>query len=78
MMPSDYMLGDCHTHLDHYPASEMPEILDRAREAGVAFAVCAGTTLQSTQDCINLAEKYEPLYAGVGIHPMQARERVTN
>jgi len=78
MMPSDYMLGDCHTHLDHYPASEMPEILDRALEAGVAFAVCAGTTLQSTQDCIDLAERYEPLYAGVGIHPMQARERVTD
>ena len=55
----------------------MPEILDRAREAGVAFAVCAGTTLQSTQDCIDLAEKYEPLYAGVGIHPMQAHEQVS-
>ena len=76
-MPSDYLLGDCHTHLDHYAPAEMPEILDRAREAGVAFAVCAGTTLQSTQDCIDLAEKYEPLYAGVGIHPMQAHEQVS-
>ncbi len=76
-MPSDYLLGDCHTHLDHYAPSEMPEILDRAREAGVAFAVCAGTTSQSTQDCINLAEQFEPLYAGVGIHPMEAHEQVT-
>lgn len=76
-MPNDYLLGDCHTHLDQYSASEMPEILDRAREAGVAFAVCAGTTLQSIQDCIDLAERYAPLYAGVGIHPMEARERVT-
>ena len=78
MMPRDFLLGDCHTHLDKYPPAEMPEILDRAREAGVAFAVCAGTTLQSTQDCIDLAEKYEPLYAGVGIHPMEARDRVTD
>ena len=78
MMPTEYLLGDCHTHLDHYSPAEMPEILDRAREAGVAFAVCAGTTLQSTQKCIDLAEQYEPLYAGVGIHPMEARELVTD
>jgi TatD DNase family protein len=77
-MPTSYRLGDCHTHLDHYPAEEMPEILERASEAGVAFAVCAGTTLKSTQDCIDLAEQYEPLFAGVGIHPMEANEIVTD
>ncbi len=70
-------MGDCHTHLDQYPSAEMSEILDRARESGVAFAVCAGTTLQSTQDCIDLAEQHRPLYAGVGIHPMEANEPVT-
>ena len=77
-MTSSILLGDCHTHLDQYPAAEMPEILDRARESGVAFAVCAGTTLKSTQDCIDLAEQHEPLYAGVGIHPMEAHELVTS
>ena len=77
-MPNDYLLGDGHTHLDQYPASEMSEILDRAREARLAFAVCAGTTLQSTQNCIDLAEAHEPLYAGVGIHPMEANEQVTD
>ena len=77
-MPSDYLLGDCHTHLDQYAPVEMPEILERATDAGVAFAVCAGTTLQSTQDCIDMSEKYAPLYAGVGIHPMEAREQVTD
>ena len=77
-MSSDVLLGDCHTHLDQYPLAEMPEILERARESGVAFAVCAGTTLQSTQACIDLAEQHPPLYAGVGIHPMEAREPVTD
>ena len=75
-MAEQILLGDCHTHLDQYPLAEMPEILDRARESGVAFAVCAGTTLQSTQNCIDLAEMYEPLYAGVGIHPMEANDPV--
>ena len=71
-MSTEILLGDCHTHLDQYPLAEMPEILERARESGVVFAVCAGTTLQSTQNCIDLAESHEPLYSGVGIHPMEA------
>ena len=75
-MVEQILLWDCHTHLDQYPLADMPEILDRARESGVAFAVCAGTTLQSTQNCINLAEMHEPLYAGVGIHPMEANDPV--
>ena len=77
-MAKNIILGDCHTHLDQYPVVEIPEILDRARTSGVIFAVCAGTTLQSTRDCIELAEEHEPLYAGVGIHPMEAHEPVTD
>ena len=77
-MSNDIVLGDCHTHLDQYPNAEIPEILDRARTSGVAFAICAGTTLKSTRDCIELAEKHKPLYAGVGIHPMEAHEPVTD
>ena len=77
-MTNNIQLGDCHTHLDQYPPAEMTEILDRARESGVTFAVCAGTTVKSTQDCINLAEQHGPLYAGVGIHPMEAHDLVTD
>ena len=66
------ILGDCHTHLDNYGAQEMPEILERAREAGVAFVVLAGTTVESTRTCIEISGQYDMLYAGVGIHPMQA------
>ena len=71
-MTGPTLLGDCHTHLDHYGPDEMPGILERAREAGVGFIVCAGTTLDSTRACIQLAHQHDMLYAGVGIHPMQA------
>ena len=71
-MPQNLILGDCHTHIDNYPANEMPEILQRAEEAGVGFVVLAGTTVESTKKCIDLSNQYEMLYAGVGIHPMQA------
>ena len=77
-MTSDILLADCHTHLDQYPSAEMTEILERAGDSSVVFAVCAGTTLQSTQDCIDLADQHEPLFAGVGIHPMEARDPVTD
>ena len=66
------MLGDCHTHLDNYGSQEMPEILERAREAGVAFVVLAGTTVESTRSCIEMSGQHDMLYAGVGIHPMHA------
>ena len=66
------LLGDCHTHLDHYAPDEMPGILERAQDAGVGFAVCAGTTLDSTRACIRLSQEHDMLYAGVGIHPMRA------
>ncbi len=70
------ILGDCHTHLDKYPAREIPEILERAGEAGVGMVVCAGTTVESSEDCIELSRRYDALYAGVGIHPMAAYEPV--
>ena len=70
------ILGDCHTHLDKYPAAEIPEILERAGEAGVGMVVCAGTTVESSEACVGMSRQYDALYAGVGIHPMAAFEPV--
>ena len=75
-MASNFVLGDCHTHLDKYPAAEIPEILERAGEAGVGMVVCAGTTVESSEACVGMSRQYEALYAGVGIHPMAASEPV--
>ena len=65
------ILADSHTHLDEYDPAEIPDILDRAKQAGVGTIVCAGTTIGSSSACIELAGKHDTLYAGVGIHPMQ-------
>ena len=75
-MAEKILLGDAHTHLDQYGPAELPEILERATEAGVEFIVCAGTTLDSTRACIRLSQEHQPFYAGVGIHPMHAYQRV--
>ena len=75
-MAAEYLLGDCHTHLDKYPAAEIPEILERAGEAGVGMVVCAGTTVESSEACVGMSQQYDALYAGVGIHPMEAHQPV--
>ena len=70
------ILTDSHTHLDEYPLAEVPDILERAREVGVGLIVCAGTTVESSRACVELARSWDVLAAGVGIHPMEAREPV--
>ncbi len=75
-MSENALLADCHTHIDDYPPDEMPDILQRAQDAGVRFIVVAGTTMESTRKCIDLSSQYDMLYAGVGIHPMNARETI--
>ena len=78
-MTGPLSFGDCHTHLDQYAgygAGEISEILERADEAGVKYIVAAGTTLDSSRACIQMTKDYDIMYAGVGIHPMEANEPV--
>lgn len=75
-MPDTILLGDAHTHLDQYAPEEIPGIVERAAEAHLRFIVCAGTTLESTQACIQMSKQYDIFYAGVGIHPMEANQPV--
>ena len=63
-------LVDSHTHLDDFPQGEIPEVIQRAREANVGLIICAGTTLASSQVCVQLSQQHRILYAGVGLHPM--------
>ena len=71
-MPASPVFCDAHTHLDQYAPEEIPGILERSREAGVGYILLAGTTIESTERCIALADAHPMFYAGVGIHPMQA------
>ena len=75
-MTEPLLFGDCHTHLDQYDEAELPSILERAAEAGVTSVLLAGTTLESTRACVGLTEQFDAFYAGVGIHPCNAWERV--
>ena len=70
------ILGDSHTHLDHYPTAEIPDILQRADQAQVGLIVCAGSNTPSSRACVKLSRNYDVLFAGVGIHPMEVEAPV--
>jgi TatD DNase family protein len=70
------MFVDSHAHLEGKQfASDRDEVIARAREAGIANIVAIGNgDGPSNFDCgIQLAEKYDSLYATIGIHPHEAQ-----
>jgi len=69
------MLFDTHAHLND-PAfdEDRDELLETFQDAGVGLVLNAGCSLESSHDCIALAEKYPWIYASVGTHPDTADE----
>jgi len=60
---------DTHAHLE--PA-EAPEVLARARAAGVARVITVATTIEGAHRAIALAAAHEGVYASLGVHPHNA------
>lgn len=67
------MLIDSHCHLDYFTPEERPEVLARAREAGVGAMVTIGTRLSRAAEQIGLAEA-AGIWCTVGTHPHHAGE----
>ncbi len=70
------MFVDSHAHLDGRQfAADREQVISRAREAGVRNIVAIGNgDGPANFDCgIQLAEKYDFMYATIGIHPHEAR-----
>lgn len=64
---------DVHCHLNfHSFKDDYEAVIERARNAGVEKIINVGTKIDSSKWAIALAEKYENLYAIVGIHPHHA------
>ena len=61
----------CHLNLRGFE-DDTDEVIKRAFEAGVTKIINVGTSLESSKKAVELAQKYENLYAIVGIHPHHA------
>ncbi len=61
---------DSHTHLQ-FKAFEgkVAEIIQSAKNVGIEKMIVVGTNLETSKKAIDLAEKYDELYAAIGIHP---------
>lgn len=67
------MLTDSHAHLASRQFTEdLPDIIARARTAGVSRMICIGTTLEDARRVLEVADTYEEVFATVGIHPCDA------
>src|SRR3989338_6638162 len=61
---------DAHTHVNFVAyKDDREETILRAKEAGVAMNV-VGTQLDTSKAAVALAEKYDNVYATIGLHPV--------
>ncbi|PAY99987.1 MAG: DNAase [Spartobacteria bacterium AMD-G4] len=69
------MLIDTHAHLD-YPDFEnnLEEVIMAAHSAGVERIITIGTCLESSRRAVALAERFDGVYAVVGLHPTYVNE----
>ena len=69
------MFIDTHTHL-FYPNFEgdVDKVIERSVQAGVDYMIVPGTDLATSQQAVELAEKYDNIYASVGVHPHDSKD----
>ncbi|MFH0935445.1 MAG: TatD family hydrolase [Candidatus Omnitrophota bacterium] len=67
------MLIDTHAHLD-FPEfdKDRDEVIKRAKLAGVDYIINIGSSLRGSERSLELARRYENIYAAIGIHPHEA------
>jgi TatD DNase family protein len=67
------MLFDSHAHLDSERfEGERDAIIERAQSAGISLIMNPGASYESSVRAVEMSEKYEMVYAAVGIHPHDA------
>jgi TatD DNase family protein len=69
------MFIDTHAHLFFQNfENDIDEVLENALAAGVKKIIVPGTSIKTSKQSIQLAEKYEFIYSTVGVHPHDTAE----
>jgi len=69
------MFIDTHSHLFFENFKEdIDDVIVRAKKNGVDFIIVPATDIKTAEKAIELAEKYEQVYATVGVHPHDTKE----
>jgi TatD DNase family protein len=65
------MIIDTHTHLDNKKfLDDVDEVIKRAKEAGVEKFIIPAADPADLPRAVELAQKYDEIYFGVGFHPV--------
>jgi len=68
-------LIDAHAHLTFEGLIDnIDTVIVRSREAGVVGWVTVGTTMDENRKAVELAQRFEGMYAAVGFHPHYAKD----
>jgi TatD DNase family protein len=72
-MSSNLPLIDVHAHLDHALfESDLPDVIERARQAGVKKIIANGVDPQTNRKVLQIAKKYPVVKPALGIYPPDA------
>ncbi len=68
-------LIDTHAHIyyDDY-AEKIEDVIQRAADKGVEKIITVGVDLNTSEECIKLAEQFKAVFATCGIHPHEANK----
>jgi len=68
------MLIDTHCHLDFKDFDgDRDEVIDRAKAKGIEKIINVASSIEGTRRAVELAAKYDMIYASVGVHPHDAK-----
>ena len=69
------MYIDTHAHLFYKNfEGEVDQIIERAKQSGVDFIIVPGTDIATSILAVELADKYDCVYATVGVHPHDSKD----
>ena len=71
MVQTELVDTHCHLAMDVF-RDDLDQIIGDARRAGITRIVVPGTDLESSQLAVQLAERFNEVYAAVGVHPHAA------
>lgn len=63
----------CHLEMDAFD-NDREDVIKRAREAGLEAIITIGSDFEGCKGAVELASKYDFIYATVGIHPHDAKD----
>ncbi|CAD6537868.1 putative metal-dependent hydrolase YcfH [Paraburkholderia hiiakae] len=64
------MFVDSHCHINFEGLGDrLPQVLENMRENAVTHALCVSVDLETLPSVLDIASRYENVYASVGVHP---------